>query len=99
MSPKRLRWAGLACLALSALTVGLGMIAQAVCAVLAILLFHVAVQVPVSALGGAVGPTTLPVPRVLPVMLLVAGLFLATALVCFIKSSRRGRIRRTPARP
>ena len=83
-------------LALSALIVGLGYAAQGVCVVLWILLFHVTVQVPVSTIGGVVGPTTLPVPRILPPTLLFAGLFLAAALVCFVESSRRGRTWQRP---
>lgn len=88
MSPKRLRWTGLACLALSALIVGLGVLAQAVGVALAIVLFHIVIQVPVSAVGGTVGPTTLPVPRILPAAFFIASLFAMAALVCFFKSAR-----------
>jgi hypothetical protein len=92
MSPKRWRWTGLACLALSALTVGLGFLAQAVGVVLAILLFHVTIQVPVGAVGGAVGPTALPVPHILPAALFVAGLVATAALVSFFEATRPTRM-------
>jgi len=88
-------WTGLLCLALSALTAGLGLLAQAVLIVLAVLFFHITIQVPLSAAHGAVGETTLSVPRVLPVMLSVAWLFLAIALGCLFESGRRVLARRT----
>jgi len=96
MSPKRLMWTGLTCLALSVLTAGLGFLAQAVVIVLAILFFHVTIQVPVGAAHGVIGETSLSVPRVLPVVLSVAWLFLAIALGCLFESGRRVLARRTP---
>jgi hypothetical protein len=99
MSPKRLRWTGLVCLTLSALTAFAGLFTQVSLIIFYILIFHVTVQVPVGAVGGVVGPTTLPVPRVMPVALLVAGLFLAVALVCFFETRRRVVIWRRPAFP
>ena len=92
MSPKRLRWTGLACLALSALTALTGFFAQALL-VLGGALLLIFAQIPVGAAGGVVGPTTttLAVPRVLPPALFVASLLLMVALVCFFKSTRSAR--------
>ncbi len=87
MSSKRLNWLGLACLVLSALTVGLGFIIQ-----IGIIL-TVVLLVPIFAIGGADGTISVPVPRVLPPILLVAGLFLSAALVSFVESRRRARRR------
>ncbi len=89
MSPKRLRWTGLACVALSPLTAAFGFVAQSVCVILWIVLFHVTVQVPLGAVGGSVGPTVLPIPRVLPTALLGAGLLLLSGLACLFESRRR----------
>ncbi|MGO9465930.1 MAG: hypothetical protein ACLQIB_49625 [Isosphaeraceae bacterium] len=82
-------WTGLTCLALSVLTAGLGFLAQAILVVLAILFFHITIQVPVAAAHGVVGETTISVPRVLPTVLSVAWLFLAIALGCLLESGRR----------
>ncbi len=90
MSAKRLRWTGLACVALWALTATFGYIAQAVCVALGIVLFHATVQVPLGAVGSPAGSTVLPIPRVLPASLLVAGLLLASGLACLFESRRRG---------
>lgn len=87
MSPRRLRWTSLACLGLSALAALTGFFAQ-VLLILGVLFFHITVLIPVGAVGGEVGPTTWPVPRVPPPALVVASLLLVLALVCFFKSTR-----------
>ena len=96
MSTRRLKWTGLSCLALSVVTAGLGFVVQ-LGLVLAQVLLVGCLLVPVSAVGGHDGPLILTVPRVLPAMLLVAGLFLAAALACFVESVRRGRTLRMSA--
>jgi hypothetical protein len=97
MAAKRWRWTGLTCIALSALTAALGCIAQVVCLILGIVLFHAAVQVPLAAVSAATGPVVLPIPRILPGALLVAALLLALGLSCLLVSLRRGLARRQTA--
>jgi len=89
-------WTGLTCLALSVLTAVLGFLAQAVLIVLAVLFFRIRIQVPVSAAHRVIGETTLSVPRVLPVLMSVAWLFLAIALGCLFESGRRVLRQRKP---
>jgi len=96
MSPKRLLWIGLTCIALAVVTAGLGLLAHIVLIVVAIRLFHIRILVPLSTAHSAVGETSLSVPGVLPVVLAVAWLFVAIALGCFFESGRRVLARRTP---
>ncbi len=96
MSAKRLRWAGIACVALSALSALLGYVVQVGCVILLILL-HTTTQVPVDAVGGAAEPTVIPIPRIWPWSLLVAGFLLATGLALLFESYRRGTTNRCPA--
>ncbi len=90
MSPKQLRWTGVACVTLSALIVSAGLLAQMILVLGCLLFFHIVVQVPVGAVGGAVDSAALSVPQVMPAALLAAGLSLALATACFLASKRRG---------
>jgi hypothetical protein len=94
MSPKRLLWTGLFCIALSVLTAALGLVAQAGLVVMAILMFHISVSVPLIAAHGAAGEASLSIPRVLPMVLVLAWLFFAVALGCLFESGRRALGRR-----
>jgi len=82
------------CLALSVITAALGLVVQAILIVMAILMFHISVSVPLVAEHGVVGQTGLSFPSVLPMVLVVAWLFLAVAMGCLFESGRRALRRR-----
>jgi hypothetical protein len=99
VSPRRLLWTGVTCLALATLSVVLGLIAQALLVASAIRTFHIVVTVPLTAAHGVVGQTDLSVPYILPMVLAVAWLFVAIALGCLLESGRRTLRNRKPPRP
>ena len=88
MSPKRLKWTGIICLAFSVLIVGLGFFAQIALFGFSVFM-HLAITIPVGAAGGMVEPTIISVPRILPMAIFVAELLFAVACVCLFEWRRR----------
>ena len=92
MSSKQLKWAGIACVVLSALSAGLGFALHMVL-LFGSLLIGIIIHSSVTAAGGVAATTTITVPPVmrvsLCVSLCVSGLLLTLAAACFLSLARR----------
>src|SRR5687767_1009359 len=98
MSPKRLKWTGILCLACSILIAGLGFFAHIALVVLGIL-FHVIIIMHLNGNGRHVESMVISVPRVLEMALLVAGLIFAVALACLVEWRRRVHVEGRRSKP
>lgn len=79
MSSKQLKWAGIACVVLSALSVGFGFAIH-----MFLVMMLIIIHSPVTEAAGVGATTTITVPPVMGVSLWVSGLLLTLAVACFL---------------